>query len=148
MLWLALDPIKRVEGETYLSKYSASERRKKGYFEGQGRSLLSSRVKFPTIHHGRKRATKKRLTYEKVLRREGYCPFLYQSSFFWNMILFLYLTISNMIEIKNLIIHLFKNSYLVSCKVQWFKPVKSCYVCQVCTEDWAFIFYGCEKAPK
>ena len=29
MLWLALDPIKRVEGETYLSKYSASERRKK-----------------------------------------------------------------------------------------------------------------------
>ena len=47
----------------------------------------------------------KRLTYEKVLRREGYCPFLYQSSFFWNMILFLYLTISNMLEIKNLIIH-------------------------------------------
>ena len=29
MLWLALDPIKRVEGETYLSKYSAFERRKK-----------------------------------------------------------------------------------------------------------------------
>ena len=99
---------------TYLSTLLLNEE-KKGYFEGQGRSLLSSRAKFPTIHHGGKRATKKRLTYEKVLRREGYCPFLYQSSFFWNMILFLYLTISNMLAIKNLVIQplYFKYSYLV-----------------------------------